>query len=247
MTPGLVGLGYCHPGELKACFANSLLDLMFYDAAHNARVVGNKFGVLSQEAGTDQVYAARNTIARNFLQSDAEWLFFIDSDMGFEADTVDRLVAAADVKERPIVGGLAFAMKSDGAGPMFARRYRCSPTIYSMRGNENEAGFLPMFDYPRDSLVRCDATGMACVLIHRNVLEGIAEKFGRSWFRRGPIPTKPDDDFGEDLSFCLKATICGFPIHVDTSVKTTHDKGGVFFDEDTYDLQQAMFAAKAAL
>lgn len=239
MTPGLVGLGFCHPGEQKACFTNSLLDLMFYDASHSQRVVGNKFGLLSQEAGTDQVYAARNTIARNFLQSDAEWLFFIDSDMGFDADTIDRLVTSADPVERPIVGGLAFAMKSDGSGPMFARRYRCSPTIYLLRGNEDESGFLPMFDYPRDALVECDATGMACVLIHRTVLERIAERYGPAWFRRAPIPTKPDDDFGEDLSFCLRAKACEFPIYVDTSVKTTHDKGGVFFDEETYELQEA--------
>jgi hypothetical protein len=49
-------------------------------------------------------------------------------------------------------------------------------------------------------------------------------------------------EFGEDLSFCLRAKALGFPVYVHTGVKTTHDKGGVFLDEDTYDLQQAMRA-----
>ena len=167
-------------------------------------------------------------------------------DEGHPRDTVERLLAVADPVDRPIVGGLAFAQKSDGAGPMYARRYRMCPTIYKMHETDNEVGFVPVFDYPRDQVVEVDGTGAACILIHRSVLEKITREspyrpFDQVTLAKGP---KGRTEFGEDLSFCIRAKAAGFPIHVDTSVKTTHDKGAVFLDEETYDLQQAMMARR---
>lgn len=238
---GLVSVGFLHPGYWSACFANSVIDLMFYDAAHRQRVAGNEFGLIGRECGAAQIHAGRNRIAQVVLdESPSEWLFMVDSDMGFEADTVDRLLESADPVDRPIVGALAFAQKSDGAAPMFARRYRCTPTLYRMRQTETEVGFTPMFDYPRGELVEVDATGAAAVLIHRDALAKIRADHGDHWYHPLEVPVGDGrTEFGEDMSFCLRAKACGIPIHVDTSVKTTHDKGGVFFDEDTYELQQA--------
>jgi hypothetical protein len=71
------------------------------------------------------------------------------------------------------------------------------------------------------------------VLIHRSVFEKIRDGYGPNWFDRVVIPKGPKGatKFGEDMSFCIRAKACGFPIYVHTGVKTTHDKGGVFFDE----------------
>lgn len=242
---GLVTVGFLHPGEWSACFANSLVDLLFFDAAHHARIVGHTHGYMGKETGAAQIHAGRNKLARTVVtETESEWLFMVDSDMGFAPDTVERLIAAADPVERPIVGGLAFAQKSAGAGEFHARRYRCTPTLYVMRETETEIGFIPVFDYPRNELVEVDATGAACVLIHRKVLEKIRAEHGDHWFHPIELPKGPEGstEFGEDMSFCLRARACGFPIFVHTGVKTTHDKGGVFFDEDTYDLQQAFRA-----
>lgn len=239
-----VTVGFLHPGHWSACFANSLLDMMFYDAANNQNVVSNPHGLASQECGAGNIHSGRNKIATDVIGGNTEWLFMIDSDMGFAADTVDRLIEAADPTERPIVGGLAFACKSDGAGDLFARRYRACPTVYQMYETDTEVGFVPMFDYPRDQLVEVDGTGMACVLIHRSVLEKIYADHGDRWFNPIEVPKGPTGrtEFGEDLSFCIRARAAGFPIFIHTGIKTTHDKGGVFLDEGTYDLQQAMKA-----
>lgn len=239
MIPGSVTVAHLSPGHWQACFGASLIDLLFYDYAHEKRIVSHPYGHMHKECGADSVYAGRNRVARSVLDdSDAEWLFFIDSDMGFAPDTVDRLIAAADPVERPVVGGLAFAQKSDGTGSMFARRYRTTPTLYRMWDNEDDVGFVPWFDYPRGELVEVDATGAACLLIHRSALEKVRAKFGDKWFHHLPKP-KGDGDFGEDMSFCIRLQFCDVPVFVHTGVKTTHDKGGVFFDEETYDLQQA--------
>lgn len=241
---GLVSVGFLHPGHWSACFGSSLLDLMFYDAAHDGRIVrSGQWANIPKETGAAQIHAGRNKLMSTFLDdSPAEWLFMVDSDMGFAPDIVDRLVGSADPVERPVVGALAFANKSNGAGPMFARRYRACPTLYSMRETETEIGFLPMFDYPRDELVSVDATGAAAVLIHRTVGEKIRAEHGDRWFTPVELPKGPTE-FGEDMSFCLRVAASGFPMFVDTAAKTTHDKFGVFLDEETYDLQRAFLAA----
>lgn len=246
MTPGTVSVGFLHPGHWSACFGSSLLDLMFYDAAHAGRIMRcGQHANIPKECGAGQIHAGRNKLMATFLDdSPAEWLFMVDSDMGFAPDTVDRLVASAHSTDRPVVGALAFANKSAGPGAMFARRYRATPTVYSMRETETEIGFLPMFDYPRGELVRVDATGAAAVLIHRNVGERLRAEHGDRWFNPVELPKGPGGftEFGEDMSFSLRVAAAGFPMFVDTSVKTTHDKFGVFLDEDTYELQQALLA-----
>lgn len=240
---GLVTVGWIHPGEWSACFGSSIIDLLFWDAGHDGRIIRAKHPTVAKETGAAQIHNGRNKLARTLLdETDSDWLFMVDADMGFGPDTVDRLIAAADPVDRPIVGGLAFAQKSAGAAPFYARRYRCTPTLYRMAETDTEVGFAPWFDYPRDELVEVDGTGAACVLIHRNVLEAIRGQHGDHWFHPVEVPKGPEGstEFGEDLSFCIRARAAGFPIHVHTGVKTTHDKGGVFFDEDTYDLQQAI-------
>ena len=245
MTPGTVMLGHLSPGVVSVCFAESLIDLMFYDAAHTGRLQ-HRYGKLHKECGADGIYAGRNRLAQVMLdESTAEWLFFIDSDMGFAPDTVDRLIASADPETHPVVGGLAFAMKSDGTGPMFARRYRATPTVYRLFEDETEVGFVPMFDYPRDEVVPVGATGAACLLIHRSALEAVRDSFGDRWFNHLEKP-KGDGHFGEDMAFCIRLAACDVAIHVDTAVKTTHDKGGVFFDEDTFDVQQSILGVSGA-
>lgn len=241
MTPGLVSVGFLHPDSWSACFGQSLLALWYVDHVGAQRIVSHPFGYIGKSCHAGRIVQGRNEIAVNVLEhSDAEWLLMVDSDMGFAPDTLERLIASADPVERPIVGGLCFAQKSDGMGPLHANRYRMSPTLYLMRETDDQVGFLPVFDYPRDAIVEVDATGSALVLIHRSVLEAIHAAHGPSWYDPITVPKGPSGrtEFSEDLSFCLRAAACGFRIHVDTSVRTTHDKGGIFLDEETYDLQR---------
>jgi hypothetical protein len=253
MINGAVTVGYLHPGHISHCFHKSLLDLFFLDAMGNNRIVGNPLhtaGEMAKECGAAHIHQGRNKVAATVLdESQAEWLFFIDSDMGFDGDTVERLIASADPTKRPVVGGLAFAQKSDGVGPFYGRRYRMLPTIYRMSQDDESVGFMAMLDYERDALVEVDGTGAACILIHRRALEKVRKTYGDVWFDPLKVPNPNGEgttEFGEDLSFCLRLKACDIPLFVDTSVKTTHDKGGVFYDEESYDLQQALFDVAGA-
>ena len=234
----LVSVGFLHPGHYSACFAESLSDLITADLLGEQRIVSHPFGKMGKECGANGIVSGRNALARAVVdESEADWLFMVDSDMGFAADTVERLIAVADPVERPVVGALCFAMKSDGKGPMFARRYRMVPTIYDLRETDTEVGFVSRMGYQRDTFQECAATGAACTLIHRTVLEQVRDKYGPVWFDPITHP-KGSTTFGEDLSFCVRVAALGHPLWVDSSVKTTHDKGFVFLDEETFDIQQ---------
>lgn len=238
-APALVSVGFLHPGHYAACFAESLKDLLFLDATGNQRIVSHPFGQMGKSVGSGGIVAGRNQLAQIMCDdSPAEWLFMVDSDMGFAADTVERLIAAADPQERPVVGGLAFAHKTDGKAEFYGVRYRACPTLYEFVDMEDKVGFVPMLTYPRGELVPVSATGGACLLIHRTALERVRAKYGDVWFDTITHPKGPTT-FSEDLSFCVRLAAVDVPIFVHTGVKTTHDKGGVFLDEAFYDRQQA--------
>lgn len=245
MKPGAVTVGFLHPGHYAACFAESLLDLLFFDASQpEPRIVSHGWGKLAKKCGAAGIASGRNFLARTTLdEADAEWLFMVDSDMGFAPDTLERLIAAADPVERPVVGALCFAAKTDGRSSFYGVRYRPTPTIYDFHEDDDKVGFIPRLAYQRDVLLECSGTGGACILIHRNALEAIRARFGDVWFTPITHPKGPTE-FSEDLSFCVRLAACNIPLFIDTSVKTTHDKGCVFYDEAAYDADMAAREAK---
>jgi len=242
VTPGSVVVGFLDGGQWSACFGLSYRDMCLYDMASSQRIVREGGKELRSLCGTGGIPSGRNRVAKDFLDAtDGEWLFFIDTDMGFTPDTVDRLIAAADVEERPVMGGLCFAIKRKKPGPMYAERFKVQPTVYEYLELEDEVGFRPIPDYPRDQVMKVAGTGAACLLIHRSSLELVRVKFGDAWFDPIVHPTGDKGQprtFSEDLSFCVRLQACDIPVHVDTSVKTCHEKGGLFLDEETYDLQK---------
>ena len=235
---GLVSVGFLHPGHYAACFAESLKDLLFYDAAGRQRIVSHSHGQLGKECGSAGIVDGRNALARVMCdESPADWLFMVDSDMGFDADTVERLIAAADPVERPVVGGLCFACKTDGKASNYGIRYRAQPTLYDFVDLDDKVGFVPRFAYPQNELVPVAGSGAACLLIHRSALEAVRAKYGDVWFDPVTHPKGPTT-FSEDLSFCIRLAGCGLPIHVHTGIKTTHDKGFAYLDEEWYFAQE---------
>lgn len=222
MIDGSVCLAYVHSNEVAHSWHLSVMDLLAYDIGHEQRVM--RGGFLAMRCGTGGIVSARNETAAMFLKGDAEWLLWVDTDMGFAPDTADRLLASADPVERPIVGGLCFAQQEYAPDGMGGFRTRPSPTLYqwAQTGDERQ-GFTAWLDYPRDELTQVAATGSACILIHRDVFTKVADQYGPAWYARMTNPTT-SQLLSEDLSFCAKAVACGYPIHVDTRVKTSHLK-----------------------
>jgi hypothetical protein len=77
--------------------------------------------------------------------------------------------------------------------------------------------------WPVDEVVQVDATGAACLIVHRTVFEKIAADYQEPWiwFQETKMGGK---DVGEDITFCLRARGAGFPVHVDTKIQFGHMK-----------------------
>lgn len=248
-TPGSAIVGWCDGGEWAACFGLSLHNLFMHDFCSPAprimRDPGRRY-YLRDIAGSMGIASARNNITRAFLdETDAEWLFMVDADMGFEPDTVNRLIASAEAGGFEVMGALAFALKRRllNPNPLNVELTRLCPTLYTFVELENETGFAPIFDYPRDQVVPVGGTGAACLVMHRAMLTRIRAVYGDRWFEPITHPTgdrgKPRS-FSEDFSFCVRAAAVGAAIGVDTSVKTGHAKGGLFLTEEQYVIQRAV-------
>lgn len=212
---------YVHSGEQVAySWHESMLQMSFHFVA------SKHFGArLPIRYGTGGLVEARNTAVDRFLsQDECDWLFWVDTDMGFEPDVIDRLMASADADERPVMGALCFinhATRDDGFGGSVTS---AKPSLFMWAKNpDGRTGFVPDVHYQRNSVVRCDGTGAACIIIHRSVFEAIRDKNGGNYYGHMVNPDN-GDIFSEDLSFCVRLAECEIPIHVDTSVQTTHYK-----------------------
>lgn len=238
MKRGKVAVGFLDPGSWSHCFGQSLIDLYLTDSVGSQRIVPHGMQ-LRDNCQAGGVVAGRNEIARKFLDdTECEWLFMVDSDMGFAPDTVDRLIASADPVRRPVVGGLCFGLRRESKGDCYGQKYIVVPTVYDFVETESEVGFRSRIDYERDALVEAAATGAACLMVHRTALHRVREKYGDRWF--DPVTHPLGTTFSEDLSFCVRLAAIGLPVFVDTSVRTTHDKHGVFLDELEFDRSLAI-------
>jgi GT2 family glycosyltransferase len=275
LTKGLGGaagvvVAYPHPvGEVSARFHTSLVDLLVFDS-NGAMVtrdgrptkIGGKGhvtrhgGHMPMSSGAN-IVTARNKICRAFLEdfpSEPEWLWFIDADMTFEPNILELLLESADANERPIMGGLCFALMKGEAQEIV-------PTMYGFTSDAMPK-MIRYNGYPQDQVVQVVGTGAACLLIHRRVLQTMRDaRWGAAdtaaWDEKNPGVPFPyplgtlkypppwpffqetvtganwGDSMSEDLTFCLRAAQCGFPTHVDTRAKTGHVKP-IVIDEEAF-------------
>lgn len=230
-------------GTWAACFGLSWTEMMLFDQAASGRMIRAGGQYLRKVAGTMGVAAGRNEIASAFLASDAEWLLMIDSDMGFAMDTADQLVKSAQRNKVKVLGALCFAQKQDRdltPAPFHGNRLRIQPTLYAFTEVQEtgEKGFRSITKYKRDAFQVVGATGAACLLIHRDALERVGADPFTPMTVGGAGGNGTDRTFSEDLSFCIRVSAAGFDIGVDTRIKTTHYKGGIYLDEAQFAMQQ---------
>ena len=219
-----VVVAFIHPGTCSAYFTTSLVGSLLYDRATARRIVG-----LKNEWSSANVSQPRNNLTRQFLETGAEWLWWIDADMGWEPEALDQLLSVADPKSAPIVGGLAFGAFHD----------MLFPTIYQFGQVDGQLTTVRMADYPRDAVVEVAATGAAFLLIHRSALEAIRDReFNKTfpWFQETEMSGQP---VGEDLTFCLRARMLEIPVHVNTAVKVGHHKSTLLTEERFFEQREA--------
>lgn len=123
---------------------------------------------------------SRNLIADDFLNTSAEWLFWIDSDTLVPAGALSRLLALG----KTLASGLYF-----GKNPPH-------PPIAYYR-NAGDGTYMPidrMEKWEKGEILPVDAVGMGCVLTHRSVFEDIKANFRMLQLMDGGITVVHNSD-----------------------------------------------------
>jgi GT2 family glycosyltransferase len=201
-------IGYITGGWNRDEFSDSLIMSLLSDDAVGGYIKVNP-GPL--------VALGRNLLTSQFLGRDQEWLMMVDTDIVFSGNAVSRLLESADPVERPIMSGLYHIFEKG----------KKVPAVYANVADDPGGIDLVPYDAPDEDIVaRAFATGAGFLLVHRSVFEKIKamSEDQPSWFREIVVDGR---DFGEDISFCLRANVAGFPIHVNTGVRVGHIKSAM--------------------
>lgn len=202
-------LGYLSGGTIETAFHQSVVEL----------ITGNMdYGGYINISTGPCLCLARNLLVQEFLKierSDRCWLLMVDTDMILPQDIFKRLRARAS--ETRVVGALCFCYD------VGSRQSR--PVMFG----EN---LKPIYEWEDGALVPVTATGCACMLIHRSVLERVPGP----WFVQAL-----DGSYGEDQGACLKWAQFGVEICVDTSVCVEHVKK-IYVGERDYREHRARMA-----
>lgn len=163
--------------------------------------------------------AARNKLTSQFLQTKAEYLYFVDSDTCPPFDALGRLLA----HDRAIVGGW-YRTKKPPHHPCVYDYNQFDPVrkmhFYNPRETAPEDESAPVCNLTgcgkrhARKLERVDALGFGSMLIRRDVIEKVQPEPER-WF-------SVEEGGTEDLYFEREAHKCGFETYVDWSVHCRH-------------------------
>lgn len=192
--------------EVAAPFAQSLATM----TSVGETVVSFQIGSL--------IYEARNNFCKQALKLGADYILWLDSDMIFPSDLMQRMLKhMEDGKE--IVTGL-----------YFRRRAPFNPVLFSKLDHINKK-WEGMDDYPRDSVFEVAGAGMGCCMMKVSVVEDLLLN-DQDWFT-------PFEGFGEDLAFCMRAGELGHKIYCDSTIKCGH-VGQVIVDETIWDANRGV-------
>ncbi len=162
------------------------------------------------------VYDARNKLTDLAIEGNFDRVLWLDSDVVFDRNLFRRLSEHLDMGKE-MVSGLYFGRKPDHTPVIYKR---CEPTI-------RDNGIVPVIesydDYEHDALFPIEACGFGAVMTTVPMLRRIRDRF--------PLPFFPEQGFGEDLAFCLRAKAAGAVIWCDASIKLGHVGTAIYTEE----------------
>jgi hypothetical protein len=165
--------------------------------------------------GCSVVSRARNLLAQDLLESNCDFLMFIDSDINFEAEDVFRLMAWGTDPKKGIVAAVP--------------RTRSETKNYIATLDYDDNGELTMNGM---GLVRAKRVATAFMLVRREVFVTMAEahpewkyydtRSDRTLTAMFDFKVTEEGYMGEDFLFCDRARELGFDVWIDPSISLGH-------------------------
>lgn len=150
------------------------------------------------------VYSARNDLARQAIKAEADQILWLDSDMVFSPDLLERMTKVSEDNNIDFLTALCFRRKPPYTPCLFDKLNYVNGKCY----------YTQLMSIPEERF-RTEGCGFAGVLIKTDVILSVAGKFDGKLF-------DPLDGMGEDISFCWRARECGYEIWCDPSIELGH-------------------------
>lgn len=167
------------------------------------------------------IYTSRNSLAMMAIQMDADFVFWLDSDMVFKSDTLVRMMDTLKKNDLDILTGL-----------YFRRVPPYSPVLFDKLEQNGEITEFSEFKTVPEGLFEVGGCGFGCVLMKTDVFFDVQSKFGNMFAPRG--------NNGEDVAFCIRARECGYKIYCDPSIVCGHVGYSVIDDQFYRVFQQSL-------
>ena len=150
------------------------------------------------------VYNARNSLARQAIKAEADWVLWLDSDMVFGPDLLQRMLNVCTENDIDFLTAVCFRRKPPYTPCLFDRLEKFG----------NGASFTSFMSVP-EGRFKVGGCGLAGALMSTDVLLSVSAKFAGHIF-------DPMEGFGEDVAFCWRARQCGYDIWCDSSIEMGH-------------------------
>ena len=155
-------------------------------------------------ASCSLVYDARHDLALRAMNMGFDRVLWLDSDMRFDPDLMERLSADLD-------DGHEFV-----SAVYFTRKTPCRPCVYGYVDTKIRTNGVM---YPAaeniteipDGIFEIAGCGFGAVMMTTDLIR-----------QAGPLPFFPEAGFGEDLTFCRKARAAGAKLMCDGRIQVDH-------------------------
>ena len=161
------------------------------------------------------VYFSRNELAKKSISMEADYILWLDSDMFFEPDLLERMFKVLDENKLDFLSGLYFRRV-----PPF------SPVVFDKLDITDKGAEWTEFEELPEGLFEVGGCGFGCVLMKTDIIFDVGCKFGDMFAPIGSV--------GEDLSFCWRARECGYKLYCDPTITLGH-VGQNVVDKKFYD------------
>lgn len=158
--------------------------------------------ILCMKAGS-LIYAARNDLARISIETEADYVLWLDSDMVFKPDILVHMMDTLKKNNLDILSGL-----------YFRRVPPYTPVIFDQLDIDGQECKFTEFKEIPEGLFEIGACGFGCVLMKTDVFFDVYTRFGNMF--------APIGNNGEDVAFCWRARQCGYKIFCDPTVICGH-------------------------
>lgn len=193
---------------MKTMIAIPCMDMVHTEFARSLLDLRKPEGTRACFKQDSLIYDSRNLLTITAIENGFDRILWLDSDMTFPPDTLERLSADMD-KGYDLVTAV-----------YVKRHFPIQPVLYStvtaptLDGSVIKNNVVQFDNVPDDAIIPIEGCGFGCVMTSVSFLK-------RLWDEHGPI-FSPFPWAGEDISFCLRAKLSGGRMVCDTSIRCGH-------------------------